>query len=281
MVNFNGEITRNEELLTASNRGFAYGDALFETIKVSHSKILFWEDHYFRLMASMRIMRMEIPMNFTMEYLSTEILKTIEANNLGDKTVRIKLSVYRNSKGLYLPESNDVKYIITVRELDGDFYLINNEPYEVDLFKDYFIAPNLLSTIKSNNKLINVVGSIYAKENGLQNCLLMNTDKQVIEALNGNVFVVKDHIIKTPALEQGCLKGILRKQLMEIINSIPDYNLDESAISPFELQKADEIFITNVITGIQPVSQYRKKTYSSEIAKDLIGKLNARVRLFN
>ena len=281
MVNFNGEITRNEELLTASNRGFAYGDALFETIKVSHSKILFWEDHYFRLMASMRIMRMEIPMNFTMEYLSTEILKTIEANNLGAKTVRIKLSVYRNSKGLYLPESNDVKYIITVRELDGDFYLINNEPYEVDLFKDYFIAPNLLSTIKSNNKLINVVGSIYTKENGLQNCLLMNTDKQVIEALNGNVFVVKGHIIKTPALEQGCLKGILRKQLMEIINSIPDYNLDESAISPFELQKADEIFITNVITGIQPVSQYRKKTYSSEIAKDLIGKLNARVRLFN
>ena len=281
MVNFNGEITRNEELLTASNRGFAYGDALFETIKVSHSKILFWEDHYFRLMASMRIMRMEIPMNLTMEYLSTEILKTIEANNLGAKTVRIKLSVYRNSKGLYLPESNDVKYIITVRELDGDFYLINNEPYEVDLFKDYFIAPNLLSTIKSNNKLINVVGSIYTKENGLQNCLLMNTDKQVIEALNGNVFVVKGHIIKTPALEQGCLKGILRKQLMEIINSIPDYNLDESAISPFELQKADEIFITNVITGIQPVSQYRKKTYSSEIAKDLIGKLNARVRLFN
>ena len=281
MVNFNGEITHNEKLLMASNRGFAFGDALFETIKVSHSKILFWEDHYFRLMASMRIMRMEIPMNFTMEYLSSEILKTIEANSLIDKTVRVKLSVFRNSTGLYLPKNNDVKYIITTKELDEDFYLINDEPYELDLFKDYFIAPNLLSTIKSNNKLINVVGSIYAKENGLQNCLLMNTNKQVIEALNGNVFVVKGNTIKTPALEHGCLKGILRKQLIEIINSIPDYDLDESAISPFELQKADEIFITNVISGIQPVSKYRKKKYSSAIAKDLIGKINARVRLVN
>ena len=160
MVNFNGEITHNEKLLMASNRGFAFGDALFETIKVSHSKILFWEDHYFRLMASMRIMRMEIPMNFTMEYLSSEILKTIEANSSIDKTVRIKLSVFRNSTGLYLPKNNDVKYIITTKELDEDFYLINDEPYEVDLFKDYFIAPNLLSTIKSNNKLINVVSRV-------------------------------------------------------------------------------------------------------------------------
>ena len=57
-----------------------------------------------------------------------------------------------------MPKNNDVKYIITARELVEDFYLINDEPYEVDLFKDYFISPNLLSTIKSNNKFHSTVG---------------------------------------------------------------------------------------------------------------------------
>jgi branched-chain amino acid aminotransferase len=281
MINFNGELTNNNEVLAVSNRGFAYGDALFETIKVSHTKILFWEDHYFRLMASMRIMRMEIPMNFTMEFLASEMMKTLEANGLNNKTARVKISVYRKPGGLYSPETNDVEFVITAQELSEDFYGINDNPYEIDLYKDYFIAPGLLSTIKSNNKLINVLGSIYAKENGLQNCLLLNTEKQVVEALNGNVFVVKNKVIKTAALEQGCLNGIMRKQIMDIVNVVPDYELLVVPISPFELQNADEIFITNVITGIQPVTKYRKKEFSAEIAKDLIRKLNTKIRLLN
>ena len=279
MINFNGQLTDNNDVLSASNRGFAYGDALFETIKVSHGKILFWEDHYFRLMASMRIMRMEIPMNFTMEFLATEIEKVLAATNLEKQTARVKLSVYRHEGGLYLPENNNVGYIITTKALAADFYLINEDAYEIDLFKDYFIAPGLLSTIKSNNKLIHVVGSVYAKENRLQNCLLLNTDKQVVEALNGNVFVVKNKVIKTAPLAHGCLKGIMRKQIMEVIEKIPEYTFEEAAISPFELQKADEIFITNVITGIQPVTKYRKKDFTIEIAKDLIRKLNTKIRL--
>ena len=80
MINFNGTLLENNTILTTQNRGYAYGDALFETIKVVSGKILFWEDHYFRLMASMRIMRMEIPMNFTMEFLEEEIHKTLESN---------------------------------------------------------------------------------------------------------------------------------------------------------------------------------------------------------
>lgn len=281
MINFNGELTDNNEVLAVSNRGFAYGDALFETIKVSYAKILFWEDHYFRLMASMRIMRMEIPMNFTMEFLASEMMKTLEANHLTSKTTRVKVSVYRKPGGLYSPETNDVEFVIVAQELSEDFYGINDNPYEIDLYKDYFIAPGLLSTIKSNNKLINVLGSIYAKENGLQNCLLLNTEKQVVEALNGNVFVVKNKVIKTAALEQGCLNGIMRKQIIDIVNVVPDYELLVVPISPFELQNADEIFITNVITGIQPVTKYRKKEFSAEIAKDLIRKLNTKIRLLN
>ena len=74
MINFNGSIVSNDANLLTHNRSFLYGDAVFETVKIVNSKILFLEDHYFRLMSSMRIVRMEIPMNFTLEYLEEQIL---------------------------------------------------------------------------------------------------------------------------------------------------------------------------------------------------------------
>ncbi|UAB75448.1 aminotransferase class IV [Mesoflavibacter sp. SCSIO 43206] len=279
MINFNGNLQDNNTVITNSNRAYAYGDGLFETIKAVHGKLLFFEDHYFRLMASMRIMRMEIPMSFTLEFLQDEILKTIKANQLDTATCRVKLQVHRVEGGLYEPESNDVEFIVSVKALDQDFYLLKEGDYEVDLFKDFYVSPSLISTLKSNNKALNVVGSIYAKENKLDNCLLINTNKSVVEALNGNVFLVKGNTIKTPPLSDGCLKGIIRKQLIEIINLMEEYTLEEASISPFEIQKADEMFITNVITGIQPVSKYRKKQFATNVAKALLQKLNVKVRL--
>ena len=78
MINFNGELLFEENVkLSLENRGFKYGDAIFETVKVSNKKVIFWEDHYFRLMASMRMLRMKIPMQFTLEFLEQEILKTV------------------------------------------------------------------------------------------------------------------------------------------------------------------------------------------------------------
>lgn len=279
MINFNGTLQEGTNVISDNNRGYNYGDALFETIKVSHGKLLFWEDHYFRLMASMRIMRMDIPMEFTMEFLESEIIKLLSESNLLKASVRVKLMVHRNEGGLYLPLDNTVSFIISTKLLENDFYLLNDNHYEIDLYKDFYVSPSLLSTLKTNNKAINITGSIYAKENILDNCLLLNTNKSVVEALNGNVFLVKNNIIKTPPLEDGCLKGIMRKQLLEIIELIPDLTVEESSISPFELQKVDEIFITNVITGIQPVTKYRKKIYNNSVAKLLLQKLNVKVRL--
>lgn len=279
MINFNGILQEDNTVISNNNRGYSYGDGLFETIKAVHGKLLFFEDHYFRLMASMRILRMEIPMNFTMEFLEDQIKQTLEANNLSTQSGRVKIQIDRVEGGLYLPESNDVNFIISVKAIDEDFYLLNEEKYEVDLYKDHYLSPSLISTLKSNNKVINVIGSIYAKENRLDNCLLINTNKSVVEALNGNLFLVKGTTIKTPPLSDGCLKGILRKQIMEIIKLLPDYTLEETSISPFELQKADELFTTNVIKGIQSITKYRKKEFKNDVAKMLLQKLNVKVRL--
>ncbi|PKA99974.1 branched-chain amino acid aminotransferase [Flavobacteriaceae bacterium MAR_2009_75] len=280
MVNFNGRLLDEEtDFLDHNNRGLRYGDALFESMRVVNGKLFFWEDHYLRLMASMRILRMEIPMDFTMEFLEDKILETVEDSQLKEASARVRLSVFRNNGGLYRPETNNVSYIIEVAQLRNPFYVIDDGDYEVELYKDFYINKDMLSNLKTNNKIINVIGSIFAKENDYQNCLLLNGDKQVVEALNGNIFLVKGNHIKTPPLDHGCLNGVLRKKLIEILKKLEDYSFEEAAISPFELQKADELFITNSIIGVQPIGKYRKKEYANNVAKNLIGKLNAAARL--
>jgi len=278
MVNFNGHLINGDDAtLSINNRGYTYGDSLFETLRVLDGKVVFWEDHYFRLMSSMRILRMDIPMSFSPEFLEEEILKTYTANNL--KNARIKLQVHRREGGFYTPEFRDVQYIIQASELAEPFYMMNDEAYEVELFKDHYVTSGLLSTLKSNNRLINTLGSIYAEENSYDNCLLLNDQKQIVEALNGNLFVVNGTTIKTPPIADGCLNGIIRKQLIKIIGTTEDYILEEASVSPFELQKADELFVTNVIKGIQPITRYRKKEFAAKVSKTLLGKLNAHARL--
>lgn len=280
MINSNGELLSEQEAkLSVFNRGLAYGDALFETFKTLNGKILFWEDHYFRLMASMRILRMEIPMTFTPEFLESQILELVSHHNSDSNSFRVKFTVFRNQGGFYTPNSNAVSYFITAEPLPTDLYLLNTSDYRIELFKDFYITPGLLSTLKSNNKLLNVLGSVYAKENQYDNCLLLNTNKNIVEALNGNLFLVKDNVIKTPPLDDGCLKGIMRKQILEIIGKIPDFECVEASISPFELQKADELFVTNVIQGIQPITSFRKKNFTNHVSQSILAKLNMTLRL--
>jgi branched-chain amino acid aminotransferase len=269
MINFNGKFIENEaNSLSSNNRAFKYGDGLFETLKVINKNCCFLEDHYFRLMASMRMLRMEIPLNFTMEFFEEEILKTLKALKLVD--ARVRVTVFRKEGGLYKPKSNKIDFLIEASPLKMDA----KQRYTVDIFKDYFINSGLLSTLKTTNKLTNVLASIYASENNLDNCILLNERKQVVETINGNIFIVKDSIIKTPALTEGCIKGIVRKKVIEFLEMNPNYTVEEASISPFDLQKADEIFTTNAIVGIQPITNYKKNAFKTIVSKEIKAALN-------
>jgi len=274
MVNFNGVIQDSDLQLSVYNRSFLYGDGVFETLKVVNNRILFFEDHYFRLMASMRIIRMQIPMSFTLEYLEEEILQLIAANNI-QGSARVRLNVFRNEGGYYLPTDNSVSYIIQASAIDEPKYKFAKEAFEVDLYKDFVVSKQLLSTLKTTNKIVNVTASIFARENQLDSTLLINEDKNVIEAANGNLFMLMGNKLITPPLSEGCLNGIMRKQVMALAGQINAVEVVEATISPFDLQKADELFITNIIAGIQPITKYRKKEFGFMLSIQLLGKLNA------
>ena len=278
MVNYNGNIQENSNCTIESNRGFLYGDAIFETIKVLDNKVLFLEDHYFRLMASMRICRMEIPMNFTMEFFEEQILKltnSLEKSN----SFRVRFSVFRNSDGFYTPISNEIEFIIVAIPSENSVYTIEKSNYEVELYKDFFIPKQLLSTLKTNNKMLQIAGSIFAKENDYDNCLVLNDEKNIVEALQSNLFMKMGNSVVTPPISDGCLNGIMRKQVIEILNKMEGIEVKETSISPFDIQKADELFLTNVITGIQPITKYRKKEYTVNFSNEIVAKLNAKIRL--
>ena len=276
MINFNGKILDESDQLS-NNRGFLYGDAVFETLKIVNNKILFWEDHYFRLMSSMRIIRLDIPETYTPEFLKENIIKIHQKKSLTGNS-RVRITVFRYSSGKYRPDSNTSSFIISSEEVSESNYILNNGDYKVDLFKDFYLDNQLISSIKSNNKIINVVASIYSNENGLENCILLNKDKMVVEFINSNIFSVNQRKIYTPKLSSGCLNGVMRKNLINILK-LNSFEVFEEDISTFDLTKSDEIFGTNIIQGLFSVTNYRNKYYSNSISLKILNLLNNHINL--
>lgn len=265
MINFNGKLLPSTtSVLTHNNRGFKYGDGVFETLKMVNGKLVFFEEHYFRLMASMRILRMEIPDNFTLEFVENQIVETVKANNL-ENNARVRMTVFRNDGGLYTPTSNEIGYVIEATKLVIKEY----DVYEVELYKDFYVNSSFLSSIKSTNRILNVVASIFADENDYQACLLINEKKHLVEATHGNIFLIFGNKLVTPRIEDGCINGIIRKKLIELLKKKIKFSVEEREISPFEIQKADELFITNSIIDIQSVHKYRKKVFSTDVTSEI------------
>ena len=274
MVNHNGNIIKsNEANLGSENRAFKYGDGIFDTLKFEDGILYFLEDHYFRLMSSMRMLRMKIPMDFTLDYYEKQIRLTLLANDLNE-SARIRVNVFRENGGLYAPESNEVNFLIEVSAL----IVKNDEQLEIELFKDFPLSSGLLSTIKTNNRIINVLGSIFAKENNYQNCILINEKKELVEALNANIFLIKGNEVITPSLDTGCINGVVRKKIIEGLKKHDTFTISELAISPFELLKVDEVFLSNSINEIQSVHFYRKKVYEIQKTEQIRDLFHSEIR---
>ncbi len=280
MINLDGVLHSDDTMyLNAENLIFAEGFGLVENLRVVNGTIFFWEEHYLRLMAAMRILRMEIPMDYTMELLQEEILKTLRESGLTNKAALVFVYIFPKHEMISGEDHRQVSFLIKSKELESPFYLHQNDQYEVDLYKDFYVQAGMLSTLPTVDNVLKKIGRIYARENEYADCILLNDKKNVVESLEGNVFLVSGDLIKTPPLSEGCQNGVLRKKVMELIKKSPDLTLEEKVISPFELQKVDEIFITSTERGIHSITRYRKAEFKSDIGKNILGKLNALARL--
>ncbi len=218
-------------------------------------------------------------MTFTMEYLSEQMSSLLEANQLLQSSAAIQLSATRNADPDRTPEEAGISFLIQATRLEHPFFIFPDKVLEIGLFKDYYKGKDLLASLNTHNRMIQVLGDIFALDNELDDCLILNHDKQVVQSLKGNVFLVKGSTIITPPIEDGCPNTVIRKKLLEMVDNLEAYELEERSLSPFELQQANELFVSNAIDGIIPYDKYRKKSFEKVVSRDLLSKLSAQARL--
>lgn len=272
-VNNNGEVLSGESFsIRAGNRGFLYGDGVFESVRILNGRAINLENHIGRMMEGATKLKMRVPSYYTLAFFEDKINELIQKSAVhhGGKC---RISLDRARGGTYSPESNEVEYFIEVSAIENNFYVLNPKGKEVDVFSEYKKQMNALANYKTKNALLYVLASIAAKEKNIDEFLLLNTSDGIIESTSSNLFVVSNGVLYTPGLEEGCLAGTMRMQVINIAlqNGLKVY---ECTILPQNLLVADEIFLTNAISGITWVSGYRTKRYFNNVARRLVDLLN-------
>jgi branched-chain amino acid aminotransferase len=267
-INYNGNIyEEGQAVLMASDHSYRYGDGLFETMKMIKGNILFEEFHFERLSSGSEVLKFSIPALFTKQKISEEI-KTLCKKNNCEELARIRLSVSRGNGGLYDCD-NKFSYLLECWPLERNSDDLNSNGLIVDVFPDARKTIDAFSNLKSANYLPYVMAAVWAKENKLNDALILNQHNRICDATIANVFWVKDNKVYTPTRSEGCVAGIMR-------NRILDLNLDvsESMLTEETLLNADEIFLTNVITGIRWVKQCRDMIYANKVTAKVYAELN-------
>ena len=256
------------------NRAFLYGDSIFETMFVSKGEIHFFEEHINRLIQGMKVLKYVVPDKFTVfkDKLKDEILQLMFKNKLF-KSARVRLTVFRKAGGLYTPVSNEVDYIINATDPGSEKYVLNNTGYLIDLYDEIRKPINKFSSYKIANSLIYTLAGVYRNERKLDDCLILNEKGNIIETISSNIFLIIDNKLITPPIEEGCINGIIRHQ---IINFAKLYEIiyTEQPVQPDDLLSADEVFLTNSIKGIQWVVAYKDKRYFKKMSNFFTNKLN-------
>lgn len=271
---FNGNFFDEADAIFGKiNRAFLYGDYISESVKVANGNPLLMEEHYFNLMASMRIFRMKIPLNFTQEFFEEAICKLIIENQILNAQVRI--IVYRNADRDDLLTQSSVSYLIEIQEeYESDAYIWQNDSSEIEIFKDYTVNPSFFTQVNSH-KPQEIIAVAFMQENEYDDLVLLNPEKKIAKTLKGNPFLVQGNLVKTPKIEEGGVRSVTRNHLIKLISQSENFSIEETQIFPFELQKTDELFICLESEGILSIHHNRKKNYSTEKTKEIFKLLNS------
>ncbi len=273
-VNNNGTILPSDApTIHPGNRGHLYGDGVFESIRLMDGRPLNIQNHITRMIEGARVLKMNIPSFYTAGFFEEKILELIDKSSINGGG-RCRLSLDRKTGGAYLPESNDCTFYIEVYPYLVSHYELNAKGLEIDIYRDIKLQKNFLSNFKTKTGIPYVMASISANEQGLDDLLLTNDKGNILESGSYNVFIVSNGVLYTPSLDEGCIAGTMRMQIINLalLNNIKIY---ECNILPQNLLSADEVFLTNAIRGINWVGGYRTKRYQNNMSRRLVVLLNA------
>lgn len=272
-INYNGNIVAaNQPVLTVTNRGFRYGDGLFESMRYLNGELKFVELHLDRVRKGMRMLKLEGYSQLDKYFLKEKVDELIRRNKIGQQA-RVRLIIYREGDGLYAPESNKMGYVLQVEKVEDASYPGNARGLIVDVYDEVTKPISGLSGLKTCNALPYVLAGVYKNQHKLDDVLLLNQHGFLCEALSSNLFVVYQDQLFTPALSEGCVAGVMRHVVMQLAKQ-HDLLLVEAQISPQILNEAEEVFLTNAVQGIRWVMGYNRKRYFNEMFRYLLNALN-------
>ena len=259
---YNGKTYKEESpILSVNSRGLKYGDGLFETIKSIKGELQFIDEHLARLWKGLQVLQFNIPKHFTPEYLQDEIFALLKKNS-HEKMARIRLTVFRGDGGLYDEINHKPHYLVQSWPLLDDAGEWNSNGLVLGIYTDVKKSCDILSNLKHNNFLPYSMAAIHAKTKKWNDAVLENTEGGVCDTTIANLFLIKDGVIYTPALAQGCIAGIIRKFLINRLTAA-NYKIIEGRLTGDDLDAADEVFLTNSIYNLRWVQSLGEKKYTN------------------
>ena len=271
-INFNGTlVTGDTPIVEAGNRGLRYGDGLFETIKYKNNEFQLLHAHLDRLWKGLNLLNFTLPKLLDKTYLEEELLKLVKKNK--HTHARVRLTIIRSNGGLYDAVDMHPVFIIESWQLQEGFGKINSNGLQLCIYKNALKSCDSFSNIKHNNFLPYVMGALFAKKSKCNDAIILNQHGRICDTTIANIFIIKNDIIYTPALNEGCIKGTIRHLLLENLMKAR-FEIKETAISQTQLLEADEIFVSNAMTPIKWVAGIDGYSFSNTKTLDISHKMH-------
>lgn len=240
------------------NRAFLYGDAIKVFFYIKNETLKLTEETYFFLMASMRKMRMNIPLSYTLSFFENLLNKEIIKKGFSDGVIHFL--VYREGDR-NLNSKAPITYQFYTEE--NSIFELKNKTLELDLIKEINVNNNLLSSIRTHCPE-NIYAEVYAKENDLDDVIFLNPQKRIARSIFGNLMFLKDDTIQIPKTTEGAYISPLMENLVTFIHQKNLAKIEPTELVAFESQKADEILMVSDEKGLFSVSKIRNKTFSNK-----------------
>lgn len=255
----------SEPVLLPGNRSFRYGDGIFETIRMVDGRMPLASLHFERLFKSLRLLK--IGSSFFEYQLSEWIIELCQLNGCL-QGARVRLTLFRDNAG--------AGFLIEAEPLDPAYTTWNETGWQIGIYPDARKSIDALSNLKSANYLPYVMADLFARENNLDEALVLNSANSIADASKANIFIIRNGALYTPALHQGCVDGVMRRWLIDRLKS-KGFAVYQEAVSEAELLAADEVFLTNALYGLRWVKQYGNKVYGHSLSRRIYDEVIATI----
>jgi len=274
--NYDGKIYKNgTDLISINSRGLRFGDGLFETMKSSNNIFQFADDHFERLWKGMNVLQFKIPVHLTAKGLQQQIQELLNRNG-HNSIARIRLTVFRGDGGLYDNINHLPHYLIQTWPLPDDTGKWLSNGLLLGIYNDVKKSCDILSNHKHNNFLPYAMAALHAKKQKWNDAILLNNQGRICDTTVANIFLIKENVIYTPSLGEGCIAGVMRKNLLQQFSK-DKLPFVEGEITIENLEDADEVFLSNSIHNIRWVQSVGDKKYDNKYTQKIFSSFHSTI----